>query len=180
MPAVLDLPAVPDFAADFEARLNRCEVGAEEACRSLDGRIDRYVTLSRDLRGYINNWAGQIMAGRIEFDAAHEAALKAEVRRVVQAAKPVALDGWAKCSACAPFTDLPGLPALLRHLEDFEGLLRNWVSPRLAVGPAARVVIPEAAAQQMRERLASLPPLPADWRPADPAQRAQFEQHRMG
>lgn len=175
MPATLDLPAVRRFAADLSEQLRRCDDGTERECLTLAGRIDRCGRLCRELREYIRNWSQAVFAGRVEFEQADEDVLKAEVGRLVAVAGAVAAGGQAMCKFCRDYTDLPGLPALTGHLADFDYLLRNWVSPRLAVGPAARVILPEDTARRMRERLAGVPPLPTDWRPVDPKRLGLFD-----
>jgi hypothetical protein len=64
--------------------------------------------------------------------------------------------------------------ALHAGLWDLDRLLKGWVTPKLAVGPSAkRWRYPDqAATEEGRRRVASLPPLPADWQPVDPRLRA--------
>lgn len=175
MPATLELPAVRRFAADMTEQLRRCDDGTERECLTLAGRIDRCGRLCRELREYIRSWSQAVFAGRLGFEQADEDVLKAQVGRLVAVVGPVAAEGRTMCSVCQVYTPLPGLPALTGHLADLDHLLRNWVSPRLAVGPAARVVIPDDAARRMRERLADVPPLPDDWQLADPKRLGLFD-----
>ena len=73
---------------------------------------------------------------------------------------------------------LHGLEPLHRHIVEFYYLLENWVSPRLAVSPTPRVKISYAAEQQVMERIGKLSALPAEWRPTDAEQLANFQKHR--
>ena len=80
---------------------------------------------------------------------------------------------WLPCRR-PPFTSHVALHAAL---WDLQRLLKGWVSPKLAVGPAAkRWRYPEqAATEEGQRRVASLPPLPANWEPDDPQLRAFIE-----
>ena len=55
-------------------------------------------------------------------------------------------------------------------------MLKGWTSPRLAVGPSARgaLALDQSTAEEVHQRLAALPPLPADWKPDDPKQQAMY------
>lgn len=158
------------FTADLLDRVRRNGHPEGTEAADLDARVGWHTRRCRELRDDINRWAGEIFAGRAEFDQTDEDVLKAEAHRRLRAASEAAAAGRAGAAA--------GLADLHAQVADFDFLLRNWVSPQLAVRPAARVVIPEAADRQIRERIAALPPLPADWQPADPEQRARFERLR--
>jgi hypothetical protein len=59
---------------------------------------------------------------------------------------------------------LDGKAALRSALYELNRLLSTWVTPKLAVGPAARqrLNLSPAANDELRPRIAALPPLPAD------------------
>jgi hypothetical protein len=167
-----DLPAVRRFADDLNIRLAGCN-GNGKVCATLDETIKCHFELCSELRDNINRWARAVFAGQAPFDPAVEALFQDEMRRVLLNAEPLLDQGRALCEACY---ELVWLPALVHHVADLSHLAANWVSPQLAVGPAARVTPGEAAGQQIRERLATLKPLPAAWCPKDPAQAALFGQ----
>jgi hypothetical protein len=175
MPATLDLTAVRRFAEDLNSRLHRCDNGEGMECSTLENTIRHYADLCCELQICVERWADAVFTGEIAFDPEVENLLKDVTRTVVERAATVAerarvLEG--------PCYDLVGLDFLYRQIGVLGQLLKNWVTPRLAVSPAPRVAIPEAAEQQMRDRLAGLTPLPAGWQPADPDQLAFFnKQH---
>ena len=73
---------------------------------------------------------------------------------------------------------LQGLNPLHCHIADFDYLLENWVSPRLAVSPSPRVRLSSEVERQVLERLGKLSALPADWRPSNPEQLAFLQKQR--
>lgn len=175
MPATLDLKTVNRFTEDLNVRLRQCDNGEGMICSNLDESINHYVQVCGELRGYVNQWARAIFTGQTAFDPAVEDHLKDEVRRLLQRAKQLAARGRAMDGECFV---LQGLNPLHRHLADFDYLLENWVSPRLAVSPTPRVKLSQAAEQQVNERVGRLSALPADWRPTDAEQLAFFQKQR--
>jgi hypothetical protein len=171
MPATLDLSAVRRFTDDLNERLRQCDNGEGMFCSNLSATINHYVQLCGELRAYLNQWARAIFTGQTAFDQAVEDLLKEEARRLLHRSKQVAAQGRAMDGMCYV---LPGLNPLHCHLADLDYLLENWVSPRLAVSPAPRVKLPQAAVEQIMEHIGKLPALPADWRPNDPEQLARF------
>jgi hypothetical protein len=74
--------------------------------------------------------------------------------------------------------ELEGLDQLHYQIASLTYLLNNWVSPKLAVGPAPRVHLSDAVREEAIENLKKLSPLPPDWQPTDPEQLAIFmKQH---
>ena len=76
--------------------------------------------------------------------------------------------------------DLEGQTVLGAAIGNLDRLLSGWVTPKLAVGPAARLeLIPDyKATEEGRQRVASLPPLPADWQPDDQERQALYRELR--
>jgi hypothetical protein len=134
--------AVRRFTEELNTRLRQCDNGEGMICNNLDESINYYVGLCAALRAYVNNWARAIFTGQVAFDQAVEDALKEEVRRLLHRAKQVAARGRAMDGECYV---LQGLNPLHRHIADFDYLLENWVSPRLAISPAPRVKLAHAA-----------------------------------
>ena len=86
-------------------------------------------------------------------------------------------------SAEVPCWDLSGQSRLEAALWNLHQLRDGWVTPKLAVGPSARQGYPGSAAEQkaLRQKIAALPPLPANWTPDDQRQSLLFKQmHASG
>jgi len=157
MPATLDLVAVAPLHRGFRQTAGPDATTARGmVCANLDQSINHYVELCRELRTYINQWARAIFTGQVTFDQEVENLLKEESRRNMHRAKQVAALGRAMDGECYV---LQGLNPLHRHIADFDYLLENWVSPRLAVSPAPRVKLSHAAEKQIAERSGKLSPL---------------------
>ena len=175
MPATLDLPAVRRFSDGLNERLRQCDNGEGTVCSNLEESISYYVALCDELRGYVNEWARAVFTGRVAFDPEVEALLKKAAQALLGRAKQVAARGRATEGECF---ELQNLDALHYRIADFDYLLENWVSPRLSAGPAPRVKLPDAAEQQIIERLEKLPALPSNWRPTNPEQLTFFQKKK--
>src|SRR5206468_2270121 len=135
----LDLPAVRHFTEGLDERLRRCDNGEGMLCSTLDASINYYVQLCGELREYINQWARAVFTGEAAFDPEVETLLKGRVQDLLRRAKGIAARGRAMDGYCYM---LQGLNMLHCYIADFDYLLTNWVSPRLAVSPAPRVKMP--------------------------------------
>lgn len=171
----LDLDAVRGYAKDLEDQIRRCDNGEGMFCSDLDGRIDHYVELCQNLRSYISRWARAVFEGRIGFDREVEDAFQSQIQLLLRRSDEVAAHGRQMDGMC--FT-LEGLNPLHHQIASLYYLRDHWVSPRRAIGPAPRVELAHAAAQEIAERLESLEPLPADWHPSDPLQDIYFQHKR--
>ena len=177
MTTTLDLgvSAVRGSFEELEAQIRRCDNGEGMLCSDLDERIDHYVKLCENLREYINRWARAVFTGQVEFDQETEAIFERQIQLLLHHSFQVAAHGRQMDGFCY---DLQGLNPLHHHMADLYYLRENWVSPRLAISPAPRVRLPHAAEQEIAERLETLSPLPANYRPSDPEQRAFFQKRR--
>lgn len=164
MAVSLDLSAVRRFTEDLNEQLRRCDNGEGMICSNLEESINHYVRLCGELRAYVNHWARAVFTGRLTFDRAVEDLLKEEIRRLLSRSKQVAARGRALDGQCYL---LQGLNPLHCHIADFDYLLENWVSPRLAVSPAPRMSLSQAAEQQVLERLGKLSALASAGQPND-------------
>lgn len=176
MPATLDLSAVRRFTERLSEQARQCDNGEGMICNTLEESINYYVHLCGELRVFVKQWAQAVFTGEAPFDKEVEDLLKGEVQLLLRRCKDVAACGRAMDGVCFV---LDGLNQLHFHIADFDYLLSNWVSPRLAVSPAPRVKLTKATVQKVAERLGGLPALPADWRPDDPQQRAFFERQQQ-
>lgn len=172
-----DLVEVRGFAADLDARMDRCDDGEGMACATLDAALRHYADLCCKLRDGVREWGQAVFAGRVAFDPEVERVWQTEGRRLFTRSVGMYVSAQ---RAEGPCYVLDGQAALGSALWNLQLLLDRWVSPRLAVGPSARlgagtdpVVIKEA-----RRRVQALPPLPADWEPDDPHQKARYRRLR--
>jgi hypothetical protein len=175
MTATLDLAAVRRFTDDLNEQVRRCENGEGTICSDRDASIHHYVRLCANLHDYIGQWAHAVFSGRLEFDPEVDSLLNAEARRLLRRAKRVAARGRVMDGECF---ELKALDALHYHIVHFDYLLENWVKPRIAVSPGPRTQLSQPAAEEIAQRIASLPPMPKDWRPSDPDQLVFFQKQR--
>jgi hypothetical protein len=172
-----DLAEVRDFTADIDARMDRCDNGEEMECTTEDIALRRYAEFCCELRDGLRRWGQAVFSGRVAFDPEVERDLLDAARRLYSRA----LDAYTRGRQSeAPCYTLENLDTLAAALWDLDRLLKGWVTPQLAVGPAAkRWQYPDQAATEAeRQRVASLPPLPDDWEPDDPRQRALYRKLR--
>ena len=71
---------------------------------------------------------------------------------------------------------LEGRIFLQAALWDLYRLINGWVTPKIAVGPSARRAhaTNSQVADEIRRRVASLPPLPANWHPDNLLQQVLY------
>ncbi len=172
-----DVAEVGAFAADLTARVDRCDNGEGMECASLDDALRHYAKLCCEFREGVRQWGRAVFAGHAPFDPqVEEVWLDAGIGLYERAVEMQAF-GW---QAEVPCYELDGRAALDAALRNLDLLLRNWVTPKLAVGPAARqpIDLPAPAAEEVRRRIAALPPLPADWSPATRRQQRQLNRVR--
>lgn len=172
-----DLAEVRGFVADLTASLNRCDNGEGLECASLDDELRHYAARCCDFREGVRDWGRAVFAGRVAFDPAVERVWQEEGSRLYDRAWELSGYGRDAEGSCYCLEGQLALQSALWHLDQ---LLANWVTPKLAVGPAARQEIPlsPADAEDARRRIESLSPLPADWQPTDPRQQRQLKKFR--
>ncbi|MGP0063309.1 MAG: hypothetical protein ACLQGP_06855 [Isosphaeraceae bacterium] len=172
-----DLAEVRGFAADLDARMLRCDNGEGMECATLDDTLWLYAELCGEFREGVREWAREVFAGRVEFDPAVERAWLEECQRLLGRAMDLWRGGQ---QAKVPCFTLDSLPLLQSAIWDLDRLLKGWVTPKLAVGPAPRQTqtLDPAAIEEVRRRVASLPSLPEDWEPDDPRQRVEYRKSR--
>jgi hypothetical protein len=172
-----DLAEVRGFAADLDARMDRCDNGGGTECATLDAALRHYAELCCEFREGVREWGREVFSGRVEFNPEVDRAWRDEGWRLLGRA----MDLWRRSRmASGRCSNLDGRALLQSALWDLERLLKGWVTPKLAVGPAARQTqaLDSAAIEEVRRRVASLPPLPEDWEPDDPRQRAAYRESR--
>src|SRR5436189_5417802 len=63
-----DLAEVRGFAADLEARMDRCDNGEGTECANLDGTLRHYAVLCCEFCEQCREWGRAIFAGQSAFD----------------------------------------------------------------------------------------------------------------
>jgi hypothetical protein len=172
-----DYAEVREFAADLNARLNQCDNSEGMECNNLDGALRHYATLCCEFQEGIRQWGRAVFAGRVAFDPKVEKIWVEEGIRLYSRAIEMLAYGE---QAEVPCYVLDGKNALRSALLGLHQLFNKWVTPKLAVGPSARngTSVTSPIAEEIAKRLSELPPLPADWKPADPRQQWQFKRLR--
>ena len=168
-----DLDEVRAFTAGLRAEVTRCDNGEGMVCATLDATLLHYAELCCKFDGAARQWARAVFTGRVPYDAEVDVALQEHGRWLLHQA----LETWQHGQRSeVPCYELAGYTILQAVLFDLYRLLKGWVTPKLAVGPAARQAtkLDSVATDEIRERIASLPPLPADWLPDNPAQQALY------
>jgi hypothetical protein len=172
-----DSAEVRGFTADLDARMDRCDNGEGMECATLDDTLRHYADLSRGFCDQVRRWADAVFAGQVAFDPEVERLWREEGSRLYSRAMEMWKQGQRADGSC--FT-LEGHLLLQAALWELDRLLKGWVTPKRSVSPAARrgLTLDPVAAEEVRRRIASLPPLPADWQPADPRQQALYRKLR--
>jgi len=172
-----DLAEVRGFAADLDAQLDRCDDGEGMECATLDAALRRYADLCRAFRDAVRHWGRAVFAGRVAYDPEVERAWLDKAVPLFNRATGMLQRGQESEGQCYM---LEGRIFLQAALWDLYRLLTGWVTPKLAVGPSARrgSVPNSLATDEVRQRVASLPPLPANWQPDHSSQRALYRMPR--
>ena len=172
-----DLVQVQDFVASLDARMGPDLDDARDNHAALAVALREHGELCHEFTEKVREWGRTVFCGRIELDLAVETVVRAEGARL--AARAEDLRRLAD-QEVVPGAQLGSQCDFQTAVDRMNKLLDHWVRPQLAVGPGPRHwqhVTPEMVAEAQR-RIAALPPLPADWRPNDPDQRARFEELR--
>lgn len=172
-----DLAEVRHFTADLEASLSHCDNGEGLECATLDGALRHYARLCCEFREEVRRWGRAVFAGRIALDPEVERTWRDEGYRLYTRAYEL-FDYATKTERVCYMLD--GRAVLGAALWDLLRLLSGWVTPQLAVGPAARqgAALSAAIVEEGKRRLDAMPPLPADWKPSDPRRQALFNRFR--
>lgn len=165
-----DLAEVGKFVADLEARMEECDNGEGMECATLEAILRHYANLCCEYRDNVRRWGRGVFSGKVAFDPQVEQIWKMEGRKLFDRALQISVYGQ---KAQVPCYILDEQSALQSAVWGLHRLLFPWIAPKLAVSPSARQGLgadPEAI-QDAREIVASLPALPADWRPDHQIQR---------
>jgi hypothetical protein len=168
-----DLAEVRKFATELNSRMDQCDNGEGMECATLDAVLRYYARTCCQFREEVRRWGREVFAGRVAFDPAVEKLWLEEGIRLISRASAMYDHGE---KAEGPCHTLEGQRDLGAALYDFYQLLTGWVTPKRGVGPSARHGLPldSATAERVSQRIAFLPPLPANWQPNDLKQRAVY------
>jgi len=169
-----DLAEVRGFAEELDAKMDRCDNNEGMECATLDAALLRYAELCCSFCDAVRQWARAVFAGRVPYDREVERAWQTEGLRLYRRASQMWGHGRKSEGQCYI---LEGRICLQAALWEMYRLLTGWVSPKLAVGPSARQAsaLNSLDAEEVRQRVASLAPLPANWQPDYPSQCALYQ-----
>ena len=168
-----ELEEVRGFAAELNAQMDRCDNGEGMECATLESALRHYAGLCCRFRDRVREWGRAVFYGHAAFDPQVETAWLDEGLQLYMRAFELWKHGQRHAIACYM---LEGQIVLQAALWDLHRLIKQWVSPKRAVGLSARLVVDldPAQAERVRRQIESLPPLPADWRPDDPQQQRVY------
>ena len=170
-----DLAEIRKFANRLDASMDRCDNSEGMECANVDDTLLHYARLCRQFHGQVRQWGRAVFAGLAEFDPEVERVLLEQGKRLLQNAMETLAHAKEVEDDCYILDGKCKLEAALLGLHQ---QLCGWVTPKLAIGPSARQRLDASATEEMRKRVESLSPLPADWAPADPRQLMQYKKVR--
>lgn len=166
-----DATEVQKFTASLASRMDSCDNCEGMYCSNLDNSLRLYAKLCCEFREEIRSWGRAVFTGQVAFDAAVEDIWLREGSRLRSRATEMLGYGQKSQNGCYA---LEGQPALQSALWDLSQLLDGWVTPTLAAGPSARQRLDPILDEEISRKIASLPPVPADWQPSDPRQKQVY------
>ncbi len=174
---VFDVSAVKSFAADLDARMDRCDNGEGMECANLDDTLRHYASLCCEYRERVREWGRAVFSGTVAFDPAVESIFFEGGLSLFCRANEILKIGRTAEDECYC---LPGEAQLGTALWDLDRVLRGWVTPKRSVGPSARqtLAVESGATAESLQRIASLPPRPSDWQPLNALQQKQLNRLR--
>jgi hypothetical protein len=172
-----NLAEVRGFAADLYDRMERCDNGEGMVCATLDATLKTYATICCTFSERLRRWGREVFAGRVAFDPAVEEEWLQQGTQLYSRALEMLAQGQ---KVEGPCYTLDGQGVLYGALSDLYRLLRGWVTPKRAVGPGARqgLKLEPTAEKEARQRIANLPPLPANWQPDNARQQMRLRHLR--
>ena len=168
-----DSNQVQTYARSVHAKLDQCADGEGMICEGLDKKLTYFADRCWEFSQEIRHWANDIFAGRVGYDPVAEQFWIAELQRLLERAEKEWVSGAQAETDCFLLDGRAKLGAALWTLSE---LMNPWVSPRLAVGPAARRKLSiDTSSDEFKSRIASLKPRPKDWMPRDKEQAARYK-----
>ena len=172
-----NLDGVRNFTASLKTRMERCDNDEGSECTNADDMLRHYAALCGEYSTNLREWGRAIFAGHAPTDPEAERIWQEDGEKLYTRAVQALADGR---KTKLEFPILDGHDALQSALWELDRLIHPWVSPKLAVGPGDRnrLTLSREELEKVRQRIASLPPMPANWEPSDPHQRARFRRGR--
>jgi hypothetical protein len=165
------------FATDLAACMDRCDNNEGTKCATLDDALSHYADMCGLFRDTVRQWGRAVFTGRADYDPAVDRALIGAGGQLYIRSLVMWNHGKESEESCYA---LEGKTRLQAALWDLHRMLNTWVAPKRAVGPSARrwSMPTSTATDEGRRIVESLPPLPVDWEPVDPAQRALYRRFK--
>ena len=154
-----DVNAVKNFAHQLDERRSRCDCHVEGlSCFHVEEAMACHHQLATELLAEVKSWIDQVFRGTVEPNAEVEAIFKAEVETAVSKGRELVELADSEQTECYEYDHLQPLTGQVKRLERF---LTFWTSPKLAVGPSARVRPSAQAASEIAANFASLKDAPS-------------------
>lgn len=171
-----NLQEVRKFTADIGTKLDACDNGEGMECATLESSLQNYAEACCEFCENVRKWGQSVFSGQTQFNREVELMWIEEGKQLYRRAFAL----WSQSKAAElPCFRLEGQPILQASLWQLYRLVFEWVSPKLAVGPSARHPITNPVdIDKIKDRIASLPPLPPNWEPSDKRQRLIFRKSR--
>jgi hypothetical protein len=131
-----DYQQVGAVLGPLKARFVDCAHGEGDKCEMIDRQLECCAAICSDVAKALREWALGVFSGEIVFDPAAENLWRSEVNQIYTQAIRVWQLGR---KAEVPCWELAGQNKLASALWDLHWLLDKWVTPKLSVGPSARV-----------------------------------------
>jgi hypothetical protein len=152
-----DYEQVTAVIQPLKAKFDDCAHGEGDACVRLDKQMDCCAAICLEAAEQVVDWAHNVFAGEVAFDPVVENVWRTELQQIHSRAIKLWMVGR---RAETPCWELPAQDKLASALWRLNWLLDKWVTPQLAVGPAARVKLHLTDEQRsaIQKQLSSLPP----------------------
>lgn len=170
-----DLKQVNEFAQEVNAKLDRCDHGEGIGCTTIEAFLSCYAGNCCDFIQKLRKWRGDVFSGRVAYNEQAERSWQLELTKLRDRTKKLA-DYATQAEAMCHSLDEEN--RLCNTIYEMDSILKEWVSPRLAVGPSARRTLKPEAVEAARRRIASLKPLPKDWKPYGEEQQKMYQRFR--
>ncbi len=152
-----DYQQVNSVLGPLRARFADCAHGEGSQCVTLDKNLECCADICFAVANALRQWAREVFTGEVLFDSQTENQWRAEAGKILSEAIRLWQLGH---KAELPCHELPGQNKLASALWELHWLLDKWVSPKLAVGPAARTKLDPSVAAAMRIQLSNLCAIP--------------------
>jgi hypothetical protein len=155
---IFDYEQAVAILSPLKAKFDDCAHGEGNACETLDKSLECCAKICFELTESVRKWAHDVFSGEVVFDPEAEAAWRAAMKQFYSKANRIWQMGR---KAELPCYELPSQCMLESAMWHLKWLLDDWVSPKLSVGPSARVRLKfdESESAAIREQIAALPPL---------------------